>query len=92
MPRWLAFGSQDQWADLAAFDTALRDTGCWRVSNRTTVTSVIALADGGIVIECHGADRAEFDGWMQSVGFVAREVTEIRHIARTGEIWAVAKS
>ena len=92
MPRWLAFGSQDEWADVAIFDTALRDTGSWRVSNRTTITNVTVLKDGGVVVECHGTDRAEFDGGMRSVGFDAREVAEIRHVARAGEIWAIAKS
>ncbi|MBI4081309.1 MAG: hypothetical protein HY423_01730 [Candidatus Lambdaproteobacteria bacterium] len=89
MGRWLAIGRVPGWDDLAKFSAELKATSKWRVSPRTTVTTVLALEDGRVLAECHGPDRKEFDAWLEQLGWQVESVTPISHLAKTGDIWAV---
>ena len=89
MGRWIAIGKVPGWDDLAKFTEALKPTTQWRVDPRTTITSVIALADGRMLAECHANQQADFDAWLKQTGWQVESVTEIAHVARTGEIWRV---
>jgi hypothetical protein len=89
MGRWIAIGKAPGWDDLATFTDELKATTKWRVDPRTTITSVIALADGRMLAECHANQQADFDAWLQQKGWQVESVTPITHLARTGEIWQV---
>jgi uncharacterized protein with PIN domain len=89
MERWLAIGRVPGWDNLKKFTAELKATNQWRVSAKTTVTTVFALKDGRVVAECHGPDRAEFDAWLQDKGWQVESVTPIAHLAKAGDIWAV---
>jgi hypothetical protein len=89
MGRWIAIGKVSGWDDVATFTDELKATTQWRVDPRTTITSVIALADGRMLAECHANQQADFDAWLQQKGWQVESVTAISHVARTGEIWKV---
>ncbi len=89
MGHWLAIGKAPGWDDLTKFRAEMKGTKQWRVSPKTTVTTVFALADGRLLAECLGPDRAEFDAWLQEKGWQVESVTPISHLAKVGEIWAV---
>jgi hypothetical protein len=89
MGRWIAIGKAPGWDDLAKFTEGLKATSQWRVDPRTTITEVIALADGRMLVECHAHNQADFDAWLKRNEWQVESVTPIKHIARTGEIWKV---
>jgi hypothetical protein len=89
MGRWIAIGKVPGWDDLGKFTADLKATEKWRLDPRTTITEVVALADGRVLAECHANTQAEFDAWLQKTGFQVDSLTPIKHIARTGEIWKV---
>ncbi len=90
MGRWIAIGTVPGWDDLDKFTTDLKATGRWRVDPRTTITEVVALADGRIIAECHANTRADFDAWLEQTGFQVDSLTPIAHIARAGDIWKIS--
>jgi hypothetical protein len=90
MGRWIAIGKAPGWDNLAKFTDDLKTTSKWRIDPRTTITEVIALADGRMLAECHANSQADFDAWLKRNGWQVESVTPIKHIARTGEIWKVS--
>jgi hypothetical protein len=90
MGRWIAIGRAPGWDDLAKFGDSLKATEKWRIDPRTTITEVVALADGRLIAECHASAQADFEAWLQKSGWQVESITPIRHIARTGEIWKVS--
>lgn len=92
MGRWIAVGTAAGWDNVERFTGELRATDQWRVDARTTITTVYALGDGRLVAECHAPSQAQFDEWLRKKGWKVESVTPIRFVAKTGEIWNVAKS
>ena len=90
MGRWIAIGRVQGWDDLSRFGDDLEAVEKWRVGPRTTITEVIALADGRMIAECHAGAQADFEAWLEQTGWQVESITPIRHIARTGEIWKVS--
>ena len=45
--------------------------------------------DGRMIAEYHGPAVAEFEDWLKKKGWSVENVTPIKHIAKTGEIWKV---
>lgn len=90
MGRWIAIGKAPGWDDLAKFTDELKATSKWRIDPRTTITEVIALADGRMLIECHANSQADFDALLKRNDWQVESVAAIKHIARTGEIWKVS--
>lgn len=89
MPRWIAIGRAPGWDDLERFRQEMKDTQQWRVDPKTTVTTVFALADGRLIAECHGVKQSDFDEWFKKKGWTVESMTQIRHLAKTGDIWKV---
>jgi hypothetical protein len=89
MGRWIAIGRVPGWDDLGKFTADLKATEKWRLDPRTTITEVVALADGRVVAEFHANHQTDLDDWLRETGFEVESMTPIRHIARTGEIWKV---
>ena len=89
MGRWIAIGTAPGWDDLARFTDELKATAKWRVDPRTTITEVVALADGRLLAQCHANSREDFDAWLKQKRWQVESVTPIKHLARTGEIWKV---
>lgn len=87
MGRWIAIGRVDGWDDPKIFGDALKAPEKWRVDTRTTITEVVALADGRVIAECHANAQADFEAWLAKTGFQVESITPIRHLARIGEIW-----
>lgn len=90
MGRWIAIGRAPGWNDLATFAESLKATEKWRIDPRTTITEVIALADGRLIAECHASALSDIEAWLVNNGWQVDSITSIRHIARTGEIWKVS--
>lgn len=90
MGRWIAIGRAQGWDDLAKFGDNLKATEKWRIDPRTTITEVVALADGRLIAECHAGAVADFEAWLDKNGWQVDSITPIRHIARTGEIWKIS--
>jgi hypothetical protein len=89
MPRWIAIGKAPGWDDLKRFGEELKETPQWRIDPKTTITTVFALADGKMIVECHGVSQSDFDEWFKKKGFAVESMTPIRHVAKTGDIWKV---
>ena len=90
MGRWIAIGKAPGWDNLEKFTDELKAPTKWRVDPRTTITTVIALADGRMLAECHANSQEDFDAWLQQKGWQVESVTPIKHLAKTGEIWKVS--
>ena len=43
------------------------------IDPRTTITEVVALADGRMLAECHANSQAEFDAWLSKNGLAGRQ-------------------
>lgn len=89
MGRWIAIGTAPGWDDTVKLTAEMKATPMWRLNPRTTITSVIALADGRLLAECHAVNKADFDAWLEQKGWNVESVTPIKAVARTGEIWKV---
>ncbi|HJM92498.1 MAG: hypothetical protein QGG19_05935 [Alphaproteobacteria bacterium] len=87
MGHWIVIGKAPGWDDLDTFTANLKETDKWRLNPRTTVTAVIALADGRQLAECHADNQSDFEPWLQETGWEVESITPIKHMARTGEIW-----
>lgn len=92
MPRWIAIGRAEGWDDLGRFTKEMKGTPNWRVDPKTTITTVLALADGRVMAECHAPSQADFDEWLKKRGWKVDSVTQIRHVAKAGDIWDAAKN
>jgi hypothetical protein len=90
MQRWIAIGTAPGWGDIDTFGNALHDTSQWRPDANTTITTVMALADGRLLAECHAIKQDDFASWLQQKGWQVESITPITHLARTGSIWKVA--
>jgi hypothetical protein len=89
MGHWIAIGRQPAWTDVETFTNDMKATTKWRVDPRTTITEVVVLADGRMLAECHAARQEDFDAWLQRTGWEVESVTQIKCLARTGEVWKV---
>jgi hypothetical protein len=89
MPRWIAIGTAPGWDDIQKFETEMHETNNWRPDARTTITTVIALDDGRLLAECHAIKQESFEAWLQQKGWNVESITPIKHLAKTGSIWAV---
>jgi hypothetical protein len=89
MGHWIAICKQPAWNDLEKFTGDLKAPTKWRVDPRTTITTVMVLADGRMLAECHAGKQADFDAWLKVQGWEVESVSQIRHLAKTGEIWKV---
>jgi hypothetical protein len=90
MSHWIAIGKVPIWSDLGKFTADLRAPDKWRVNPRTTITTVMALADGRVLAECHAHSKADFETWLKQTEWELECVTQISHIAKTGDIWKLA--
>jgi hypothetical protein len=90
MGRWIAIGTAPGWDDIARFTAEMKPTNQWRADARTTINTVIVLADGRLLAECHAVQQADFDAWLRQKGWQVESVTPITHLAKTGEIWEVS--
>lgn len=91
MPRWIAIGRAEGWDDLGRFTKEMKGTPNWRVDPKTTITTVLALADGRVMAECHAPSQTDFDEWLKKRGWKVESVTQIRHVAKAGDIWDAGK-
>ena len=89
MGHWIAIGRQPAWNDLEKFSNDLQAPTKWRIDPRTTITTVMVLADGRMLAECHANKQEDFDAWLKQTGWEVESVSQIRHLAKTGEIWKV---
>lgn len=87
MARFVAIGKVSGWDGLEKFTTDLKSTEKWRIDARTTITTVYALADGRVIAECHTPEKAEFEAWLSKVGFAVESLTQMKHIAKAGDVW-----
>ena len=90
MPRWIAIGRATGWDDVNRFGEELRETRNWRLDARTTITSVVALADGRLLAECHAVKQEDFETWLEQKGWNVESLTPIKLVAKTGSIWEIA--
>ena len=90
MPRWIAIGTAPGWDDIEQFGEHMNDSSSWRPDARTTVTTVIALADGRLLAECHATKLEDFEAWLEKKGWNVESVTPIKLVAKTGSIWEVS--
>ena len=89
MPRWIAIGNAPGWDDIERFSDEMRGSSNWRPDARTAVTTVLALADGRMLAECHGVRQEDFEAWLQERGWSVESITAITHVAKTGSVWEV---
>ena len=87
MGRWIAVGKAPGWDNLERFTAELKSTEKWRIDARTTITTVYALEDGRMIAECHTPEKTEFEAWLKKVGWTVESVTQIKTVAKTGDIW-----
>ena len=87
MGRWIAVGKAPGWDNPERFSSELKSTDKWRVDARTSITTVFALEDGRMIAECHTPDKAEFEAWLKKSGWTVESLTQIKTIAKTGDIW-----
>ena len=87
MGRWIAIGKAPGWNDLERFTSELKSTDKWRVDPRTTITTVYNLEDGRLIAECHTPEKAEFEAWLKKTGWTVESITQIKTVAKTGDIW-----
>ena len=90
MPRWIVIGRATGWNDVNRFGEELRETRNWRLDARTTITSVVALADGRLLAECHAVKKEDFESWLKQKGWDVESLTPIKLVAKTGSIWEIA--
>jgi len=89
MGRWIAVGKAAGWDKFERFSAELKATNQWRIDPKSTITSVYHLADGRMIAECHGPERAVFDEWLKKRGWSVESVTPIKLVAKAGDIWNV---
>jgi hypothetical protein len=90
MPRYIAIGKAPAgWDDHERLTSELKATNQWRLDPKTTITTVFTLADGRVIVEFHGPSQAEFDEWLDKKGIAVESVSQIKLVAKTGEIWKV---
>jgi len=87
MGRWIAVGKAPGWNELERFTAELKSTEKWRVDARTTITTVYNLEDGRLIAECHTPDKAEFEAWLKKCGWTVESLTQIKTVAKAGDIW-----
>ena len=86
MPRWIAIGTAPGWEDVDKFRDELSESSKWRPDARTTITTVIALADGRMLAECHAVTQGDFDAWLREKGWDVESITPIMHLAQAGSV------
>lgn len=84
---WVAVGKRPGWETAEAFRANLSDSSKWRADPQTSIVTVIALADGRLIAECHAPKREQFEAWLQNSGWQVDSIEAVRHVARTGTIW-----
>ena len=89
MQRWIAIGTAPGWDDVQKFSAELGETSQWRPDATTTITTVMALANGRLLAECHAIKQADFEAWLQQKGWTVESMTPIKHLAKTGSVWEV---
>ena len=89
MRRWIATGTAPEWDDIQKFSAELRGTHNWRPDANTSITAVMALADGRLLAEGHALKQEDFEAWPRHKGWTVESITPIKHLARTGSIWEV---
>ncbi|MBI4339767.1 MAG: hypothetical protein HY680_07420 [Chloroflexi bacterium] len=87
MPRWLAIGKAPGWDEVNKLTSEMKATKNWRADARTSVTTVLALGDGRLVAECHGAEQKDFEAWLKMKGWTVESIVPIKYIANLGSIW-----
>ncbi len=87
MGRWIAIGRAPGWDEIETFTREMKGTANWRTAQRATITEVAALDDGRLIAECHAGSREAFEAWLAEKGWQVESISELRHVARTGEIW-----
>ena len=87
MPRWIAEGTIDEWNNIRRFREELSDSSNWRPNPRTTVTTVLSLANGSFLAECHAARQEDFETWLENKGWEGKSITPVRYAAKAGSIW-----
>ena len=45
--------------------------------------------DGRLIAECHTPDKAEFEAWLKKSGWTVESITQIKTVAKAGDIWKV---
>ena len=72
------------------FREALNRTGKWRFGKRSwVVKAYCALGKGKLVIECETPEQSQFEQWLESHGWKAREVHQVNFIHEGGLIWPI---
>lgn len=89
MQRWIAIGTAPGWGDVQKFSAALRGTNNWRPEATTSITTVMALADGRLLAECHAIKQEDFEAWLGQKGWNVESITPIKYLAKAGSIWEV---
>lgn len=89
MRRWIAIGTAPAWDDIQKFSAELRGTNNWRPDASTSITTVLALADGRLLAECHAIKQEDFEAWLRQKGWHVESITPIKHLAKMGSIWDV---
>ena len=89
MRRWIAIGTAPGWDDTQKFSAELHETSHWRPDASTTISTVMALADGRLLAECYASKQEDFEAWLRQKGWNVESITPIKHLAKTGSIWEV---
>jgi len=89
MLSWIAIGTAPEWDDVQKFSAEIHGTDNWRPDATTSITTVLALADGRLLAECHAIKQADFEAWLQHKGWSVESITPIKHLAKTGSVWEV---
>lgn len=83
-------GTAPGWGDLQTFSAEMCGAHHWRPDATTSITTVMALADGRLLAECHAIKQEDFEAWLRQKGWTVESITPITHLAKTGSIWQVA--
>ncbi|MBI3326771.1 MAG: hypothetical protein HYZ81_08730 [Nitrospinae bacterium] len=89
MRRWIAIGTAPGWDDIQKFGAEMCGTIHWRPDASMSITTVLALADGRLLAECHAIKQEDFEAWLRQKDWNVESITPIKHLAKTGSIWEV---
>lgn len=87
MGRWIAIGRASGWEELETLTAQMKGTENWRVTPKTSITSVFILGDGRLLAECQGESKADFETWLRQRNWRVEDLVSVGHVARTGDIW-----
>ncbi len=70
------------------FQETLDEVKKWRPDRRTTILKVYCnLSEGKLISECESVEQAQFEDWMNEVGWPCEAIYQVDLIHQVGRIW-----